>query len=894
MRKLFTMLLAIIMAMTMIPFVGTQKTKADLRADGVSGRKTAEDYGLQEPRIQNGVTIWDTVFFGNYPQSRKGSNDFNNEPIKWRVLEIEDNTAYMIADKILDSYKYNLEQEVTKWGISPLRSWLGNTFYNKAFNEEERQDIYHAIVKTSYSSKWYGNGVESTWDRVLAPSYYDPHIQRFGFDTNPRREHNTRYAKVTDYSASKGVPYITDNGVKKNNGIWMTRSDNSRYLPRWVDSNGVIFDRNSVSDWHRISRQIKKSGAMIMGVRPTIHLDLSSTNWKYAGTVKSNGEVNEVSDAQNPNEVETPQGEFISVEDLDNPVMEDGVSTWDCVYYGKYPQTLGSDGKFKNEPVKWRVLSKDGNDLFLMADKALDARFFQDSKIKTTWENSETRRYINKYLLNRLFTSRELENVKLSKVNTPKNPKNGRSGGGDTEDKIYLLSYQEIENSDFGFDRKYDQTTSTRSIYTSDYAYYKRTNQRRNVANTELTYWYLRSPGVYDINIGIVHPNGYSDINGTMVYYGKDYMVPVMHLDAKTAKIKYAGTVSSDGVITNGKTQFRGKCGDKAKWFLDTETGLITISGEGNMYNYNSIEYGSDSPWNQYKDSIDKINIGEDIKSIGSNAFKDCENLTEVYLPKGISKIEENSFEGSTNKATFNVAKYSYSEGYCSRKGYNYTVREENYYGTCGLNLKWEFNPSNSQLRIYGTGDMQNYTAQTTTGNGAFSSWDRFKYYIKKVIIENGAISIGNCAFRGFSNLKEVEIPNSVTSIGVAAFQYCSSLDNVIVPNKVTELKRSVFSWCHNLKNITMPETITKINAYAFEGCDWRMDSIIIPRDVKTIDDKAFLSCTLLKNIHLPDSISSIHNGAFEKCPQDKVFSVKKNSYGQSYCIANNFNYVTR
>lgn len=863
MRKLFTMLLAIIMAMTMIPFVGTQKTKADLRVDGVSGRKTAEDYGLQEPRIQNGVTIWDTVFFGNYPQSRKGSNDFNNEPIKWRVLEIEDNTAYMIADKILDSYKYNLEQEVTKWGISPLRSWLGNTFYNKAFNEEEKQDIYHAIVKTAYNSSWYGSGVEITWERALAPSYYDPQIQRFGFDTNPKREHNTRYAKVTDYSASKGVPHITDNGAKKNNGIWMTRSDNSRFLPRWVDSNGKMFDSNGVFDWIHIRSQIKKSGAKVIGVRPTIHLDLSTTNWKYAGTVKSNGEVNEVSDAQNPNEVETPQGEFISVEDLDNPVMEDGVSTWDCVYYGKYPQTLGSDGKFKNEPVKWRVLSKDGNDLFLMADKALDARFFQDSKIKTTWENSETRRYINKYLLNRLFTSRELENVKLSKVNTPKNPKNGRSGGGDTEDKLYLLSYQEIENSDFGFDRKYDQTTSTRSIYTSDYAYYKRTNQRRNVANTELTYWYLRSPGVYDINIGIVHPNGYSDVNGTMVHYGKDYMVPVMHLDANNAKIKYAGTVSSDGKETTGKYKVGGKFENNLRWILNFETGVLTISGNGGMKAYEIEGDGSNCPWSKYRQHIKKVVVKEGVRSIGHylfrgsknleevqlgkdvtivrrGAFENCENLTSVYLPDRISNIETNAFDGCSSEVTFDALFDSYGPKYCSENNYKCNIRYEKRYGDCGINgsnVKWELDPERETIRFYGSGEMR-------TWYNVGREYDKYREYIKNVIIEEGITNVGGAAFYSYKTLKTVSLPNSLKSIDVAAFQQ-SSLTSIVIPNNVT-----------------------KIDSIAFHECWW------------------------LAYVYIGDKVNSIHERSFERCSAG--YSVLKNSYADRFCTERGMRVVER
>lgn len=858
------MLLAIIMAMTMIPFVGTQKTKADLRADGVSGRKTAEDYGLQEPRIQNGVTIWDTVFFGNYPQSRKGSNDFNNEPIKWRVLEIEDNTAYMIADKILDSYKYNLEQEVTKWGISPLKSWLGNTFYNKAFNEEEKQDIYHAIVKTAYNSSWYGSGVEITWERALAPSYYDPQIQRFGFDTNPKREHNTRYAKVTDYSASKGVPHITDNGAKKNNGIWMTRSDNSRFLPRWVDSNGKMFDSNGVFDWIHIRSQIKKSGAKVIGVRPTIHLDLSTTNWKYAGTVKSNGEVNEVSDAQNPNEVETPQGEFISVEDLDNPVMEDGVSTWDCVYYGKYPQTLGSDGKFKNEPVKWRVLSKDGNDLFLMADKALDARFFQDSKIKTTWENSETRRYINKYLLNRLFTSRELENVKLSKVNTPKNPKNGRSGGGDTEDKLYLLSYQEIQNRDYGFTADYDKESDTRMISFTDYSYYKKTDNKVQVSENNKAYWYLRSPGAHDQNVGIVWNNGWSDYNGTNVYHMKDAIVPVMHLDASDAKIKYAGTVSSNGEVTDKRIKVGGKVNDNIGWVLNLETGDLTISGSGVMKDYETDGEESTAPWNKYNQHIKKVIIKGNVTTIGyysfrgcknlnevdmgkkvtvvaTGAFENCSNLKKVYLSDKLKSVGSKAFDGCSSELIFEAVFDTYGVNYCKINNYNCNIIYEKRYGNCGENdnnnVRWELDPENETLRFIGNGKMKSWYFKDR-------EYDKYREYIKNVVIEDGITNVGEAALYGYRPLNSVSLPNSLESIDKTAFQQSG------------------------------------------------VKSLIIPNNVKTIGDYAFHECWALSYVYFGNQVNNIADTSFER--SNPGCSVLKDSYADNYCTRKGMRIIER
>ena len=64
---------------------------------------------------------------------------------------------------------------------------------------------------------------------------------------------------------------------------------------------------------------------------------------------------------------------------LSNPTISDGVTTWDCIYFGNYWQNdTNGDGKAdqndQKEPIKWRVLSVNGNDAFLLADQNFDAK----------------------------------------------------------------------------------------------------------------------------------------------------------------------------------------------------------------------------------------------------------------------------------------------------------------------------------------------------------------------------------------------------------------------------------------------------------------------------------------------------------------------------------------
>ena len=60
---------------------------------------------------------------------------------------------------------------------------------------------------------------------------------------------------------------------------------------------------------------------------------------------------------------------------------------------------------------------------------------------------------------------------------------------------------------------------------------------------------------------------------------------------------------------------YSGTCGDNLTWTLDTESGILTISGTGAMYNF---EYPNYAPWYSSRSSIKTVII-EDGVFIGGN-----------------------------------------------------------------------------------------------------------------------------------------------------------------------------------------------------------------------------------------------------------------------------------
>ena len=98
-----------------------------------------------------------------------------------------------------------------------------------------------------------------------------------------------------------------------------------------------------------------------------------------------------------------------------------------------------------------------------------------------------------------------------------------------------------------------------------------------------------------------------------------------------------------NGIITSAAT-YTGDCGEEpvtVTWTYDSSTYTLTITGEGEMYNYHS---GSLPPWNEVKDMITTVIVEEGITSVGSQTFRKCNNISSVTLPDGLEIIGNNAF----------------------------------------------------------------------------------------------------------------------------------------------------------------------------------------------------------------------------------------------------------
>lgn len=85
---------------------------------------------------------------------------------------------------------------------------------------------------------------------------------------------------------------------------------------------------------------------------------------------------------------------------------------------------------------------------------------------------------------------------------------------------------------------------------------------------------------------------------------------------------------------------FSGQCGYDLYWKYEGHT--LTISGTGNMYDYNE----NDMPWLLFRDTTDVVILERGITGIGNNAFNGFVKLNKMELPSTLTSIGANAFAG--------------------------------------------------------------------------------------------------------------------------------------------------------------------------------------------------------------------------------------------------------
>ena len=78
---------------------------------------------------------------------------------------------------------------------------------------------------------------------------------------------------------------------------------------------------------------------------------------------------------------------------------------------------------------------------------------------------------------------------------------------------------------------------------------------------------------------------------------------------------------------------YSGSCGNDLIWTLNTSTNKLSITGTGEMTNYNSA---SATPWYTYKTYVKEVFIGDEVTKIGNYAFSGCSSMSSVSISTSV------------------------------------------------------------------------------------------------------------------------------------------------------------------------------------------------------------------------------------------------------------------
>ncbi len=304
-----------------------------------------------------------------------------------------------------------------------------------------------------------------------------------------------------------------------------------------------------------------------------------------------------------------------------------------------------------------------------------------------------------------------------------------------------------------------------------------------------------------------------------------------------------------------------GKCGDNLTWTFDDSTDTLTISGTGEMYDYNGSDLNN-GPWKNYREKCKTIIVNNGVTKIGQDAFRWFLNVTNITLPDSLIIIDEYAFEYCDSLTSVTIPNSVTTIGKDAFSGCNSlkSIVIPDSVVTIGVHA---FSYCNSLESVtIGNGI-------TTIGDYAFYSCDE----LSDVTLGNNIKTIGRYAFGYCIGLEIIQIPDSVTSLGDYAFDTCSALTSVILGNGLTTIGRMTFFLCKSLESITIPDSVTTIGYSAFDTCSG-LTNVTLGNGLTTIDSRAFQSCSSLKEITIPDSVSKIGEGAFNSCSNITEFKV--------------------
>lgn len=354
-----------------------------------------------------------------------------------------------------------------------------------------------------------------------------------------------------------------------------------------------------------------------------------------------------------------------------------------------------------------------------------------------------------------------------------------------------------------------------------------------------------------------------------------------------------------------------GACGKDVRWQYDSRTKTVTISGTGEVDNYD--RFGNEDerpPWSTPDYDVEHMVVKNGVKKLGvdmfpwglktisipasvkefpvtcmqhcpnlermtidsRNAYYSCDNIC-VYS-KDKSKLLTYLDIGKKKTVTIPEGVKVVCEGaFCEFDSFekivfphSLTELETNAFAMCGCLQELSFGAGFKKWNRDAFAACDGLSRYTVRGNNPV-----FRSDANGILLTRDGTTVIACPPR--ARIQDLVLPEGVTTIDAYAFFDNQYLQSVSFPKSLTTMKKGAFNSCVKLKTVEIPETVTTLKSSVFSGCT-ALRSASVKRKVSVIPAALFAGCSSLRRVELPDSVTTIGAKAFLCCEKLKGFSL--------------------
>ena len=281
--------------------------------------------------------------------------------------------------------------------------------------------------------------------------------------------------------------------------------------------------------------------------------------------------------------------------------------------------------------------------------------------------------------------------------------------------------------------------------------------------------------------------------------------------------------------------------------------------------------------------SLQEVDFGTGITSIGGSAFRDCTALTDgsrVVIPVQVNFIGSYCFASSgltslpagINRAGISMDDHVFSSSALTSVDIsNWTTISQGCFQECGALRSATLGSSLTSIKAYAFYNCPLFDSVTLPA----SLTEMGNYCFRGTALADIPAGLHDCNFGEHifeaTPMTSITLPDGMTTVPNYMFSACASLTTVDL-NDVTTLGNFAFSGCSLLGSVSAPEVVTVGNDAFYRN--YALVSIDLP-SVVTVKGEAFCECSHLETVDFGSHITSIGQDCFNNMQEMQAIYIR-------------------